>query len=85
MDPTPSECPACGKPFDSPDHDPRCSGCVEAGMLGRPAPKSTPGCPCCEWLLRALCLANFELGKAHGQLEGLRAGRGQPGSVPEND
>lgn len=25
-------CAACDKPFTSPDHDPRCSSCVEAGI-----------------------------------------------------
>jgi len=24
-------CPACGKPYESPDFDPRCSSCAESG------------------------------------------------------
>lgn len=28
-------CPACDNPFKSPDDDPRCSSCVEAGVDAR--------------------------------------------------
>jgi len=66
-------CPGCGKPFDSPDQDPRCSSCAEAGMLEEPPPPGAPNCPRCARLLLMVCRLNYELGKAQGELEGLRA------------
>jgi len=69
-----AHCPGCGKPYESPDHDPRCSSCAESGTLEDPPPPGATNCPQCARLLAELCRVNFELGKAHGELAGLRAG-----------
>jgi hypothetical protein len=34
----PALCLGCGKPYRSPDHDPRCSSCVESGTGPEPPP-----------------------------------------------
>ena len=69
-----TRCPACGKPYESPDGDPRCSSCAEAGMLEDPPPPGAINCPQCARMLKEICRLSFELGKAQGELEGLRAG-----------
>jgi len=65
-------CPGCGKPFESPDHDPRCSSCAEAGMLEEPPPPGATNCPHCARMLKEICRLSYELGKAQGELEASR-------------
>lgn len=42
-------------------------------MLEEPPPPGAPNCPRCARLLLMVCRLNYELGKAQGELEGLRA------------
>jgi len=78
-------CPGCGKPFDSPDHDPRCSSCAESGTLEDPPPPGATHCPHCARLLREICRLSYELGKAQGELEGLRIMGVHPPRIPQTD
>lgn len=52
----PGICPGCHKPYESPDHDPRCSSCSESDTGPEPeAPSSDTPCSCDESVrLRAL-------------------------------
>jgi hypothetical protein len=52
-------------------------------MLEDPPPPGATNCPQCARMLKEICRLSYELGKAHGELEGLRLLRsGSPKPEP---
>lgn len=67
-------CPACSKAFASPDWDPFCSSCVEAGWRDAYLRGQASALP-------DLCRLSYELGLAQGKLASL----GTPVPEPRNE
>lgn len=62
-------CPGCHKPYESPDHDPRCSSCAESGTGPEPPNRTARQAAWLEERAWALADAIRDLCEAGGSIE----------------